>query len=232
MALLFFSGGIDSTVLAFDMAQSPHRYGLVEGEEDLVLFTFGGRAKVRGLKPLVDEIRQVSKLEVGWAARECPLVPDEHLKMPPGGMKSTVPSVGRYQLDRRRMPFTPGLMLWLSSFAINELSESDYQRAFFGFQWEAPEWAEYDTGTHPPNDTSPKFIAALNKVAREASSSVVFRAPFLEGRLDRYQVVRLGVEIGAPLQRTHSCIVDSPGECGRCCQCIKRNTAFLSAGVK
>ena len=55
-------------------------------------------------------------------------------------------------------------------------------------------------------------------------------APFLTKR--KPDVVRLGLELGVPLDLTLSCMNPTSGRhCGRCSKCRERRDAFLEAGV-
>lgn len=49
--------------------------------------------------------------------------------------------------------------------------------------------------------------------------------------LKKHQIVRLGVELGAPLHLTWSCYRNSDRVCGRCDSCILRLKAFETAGI-
>ena len=49
--------------------------------------------------------------------------------------------------------------------------------------------------------------------------------------LKKHQIVRLGVELGAPLHLTWSCYRNSDRACGRCDSCILRLKAFETAGI-
>lgn len=229
MPVLFFSGGIDSTVLAYELAKRPYAYGIDYESEDLVLISYGKDAK-RRVDWIADRIREDVRLEVYAQTYKCPLGSYVPELVPPAGHGSMVPSVGPYLWDRRSMPYTAGLMTWLASLAFNlvynwELPHGKPQ-VFFGFQYEPQAWAAQDKGEMPPNDTSPEFIDALNAVSAAAGEPARFRAPFLENRMSRYQITQLGLALGAPLSETHSCVMLKDTHCGRCCQCVKRELAF------
>jgi 7-cyano-7-deazaguanine synthase len=72
-------------------------------------------------------------------------------------------------------------------------------------------------------------------MARAASLGLArpFRiaAPFAGLRKD--DVIRLGLELGVPLDATLSCMNPAgPRHCGRCSKCRERRDAFLAAGVE
>ena len=50
--------------------------------------------------------------------------------------------------------------------------------------------------------------------------------------MDKSDVIRLGVELGVPLELTLSCMNPQEGRhCGRCSKCRERRDAFIEAGV-
>ena len=54
-------------------------------------------------------------------------------------------------------------------------------------------------------------------------------APF--ANMDKADVIRLGVDLGVPLERTLSCMNPTPDgrHCGRCSKCRERRDAFVEA---
>ena len=234
MPVVFFSGGIDSSVLAYDIAKRPFAYGVDFEYEDLVLVTYGKDGRKRANK-FTDELIKDVRVTVDVRWFESPLESYDPEMVPAAGHGTMVPSVGPYTWDRRSMPYTPGLMTWLSSLAFNlvynwELPNGKPQ-VFFGFQYEPQAWAAYDRRKLAANDTSPAYIEALNKLSKVAGEPAHFRAPFLDNRMSRYQIVELGKSLKVPLKDTHSCIMLRDAHCGRCCQCIKRDLAFGILGI-
>ena len=50
--------------------------------------------------------------------------------------------------------------------------------------------------------------------------------------MDKSEVIRLGIELGVPLELTLSCMNPHEGHhCGRCSKCRDRRDAFHEAGV-
>lgn len=234
MPVVFFSGGIDSSVLAYDIAKRPFAYGVDFAHEDLVFVTYGedGRKRANRFAHTLTRDTQVAA-SVRWF--ESPLESYRPAMVPAAGHGTLVPSVGPYTWDRRSMPYTAGLMTWLASLAFNivygwELPHGKPQ-VYFGFQYEPQAWAAYDQRGLAANDTSPAYVEALNRLSRAAGEPAHFRAPFLDNRMSRYQIVELGQALKVPLRATHSCVMLPDAHCGRCCQCIKRDLAFGILGV-
>jgi 7-cyano-7-deazaguanine synthase len=59
---------------------------------------------------------------------------------------------------------------------------------------------------------------------------IAVATPFLS--MEKSDVIRLGVELGVPLELTLSCMnPQQGGHCGRCSKCRERRDAFRDAGV-
>lgn len=237
MPLVFFSGGIDSTTLAWDVARFPERYGVRASKNaDLVLFSYTHDVEEtkRNLLPLVDRLQSESQLYVIHRVEECPLYPFDNDK-PPKDMPEH-PLLSDRPQDINSMPYTNGLHMWLASWAANllyncpESKQPNEEQAFFGFQYDTEEWAVYDSGKMRHNDTSPEFVAALNDAALYGFMRVTFRAPWMENRMNREMIVRHAKRIGVPLDMTSSCIRGWKADCGRCCQCKRRNRILRKVG--
>lgn len=233
MALVCFSGGLDSAVLAFDVAQHPYRYG-VGSNEILHLLTIGTRKKKK-LQPLVDCLRGYAQLEVQHHLHDCPLIEQDRSAIPEGGTQvASIPLAIDYRPDFDAMPHTPGLHMWLASVATNILAfDPDPlhgpRQAFFGFQFDGVTWNRYDKGELLPNDASPAFVDALNALVATAGDEVRFSAPFMDARMDKTMIAKLALDLGVPLQWTDSCIDGKA--CGVCVQCMRRHVVFRSLGI-
>lgn len=44
--------------------------------------------------------------------------------------------------------------------------------------------------------------------------------------LRSHEVIQLGIDLGVPFERTHSCQHDLPEPCGTCRRCVERNGAL------
>ena len=79
-------------------------------------------------------------------------------------------------------------------------------------------------------DCRPEFIAAFVQAARLGTQTEMrVHAPL--AALGKAEIVRLGVELGAPLHLTLSCYGGTVPACGRCDACILRRRGFAEAGV-
>jgi len=84
---------------------------------------------------------------------------------------------------------------------------------------------------NPFPDATPEFFEAMaGALSLGLAHSIEVAAPFAS--MDKSDVIRLGVELGVPLERTLSCMNPRAGRhCGRCSKCRERRDAFAEAGV-
>jgi 7-cyano-7-deazaguanine synthase len=84
---------------------------------------------------------------------------------------------------------------------------------------------------NPFPDATPQFFDAMaGALSTGLATPISIEAPF--ARLHKSDVIRLGREIGVPLELTLSCMQSRNGlHCGRCSKCRERIEAFKQAGV-
>jgi 7-cyano-7-deazaguanine synthase len=84
---------------------------------------------------------------------------------------------------------------------------------------------------NPFPDASAEFFDAMARALSVGlGAPIEIEAPFTTK--SKTDVIRLGVQLGVPLELTLSCMQPSDGEhCGRCSKCRERRDAFLEAGV-
>ena len=89
---------------------------------------------------------------------------------------------------------------------------------------------EQDSSGYP--DCRPAYYEAFNQViqkgTKEGRISIV--TPLIS--LRKSEIVRLGLELGAPLDLTWSCYSEEQLACGECDSCVLRLRAFEQAGAK
>jgi 7-cyano-7-deazaguanine synthase len=87
---------------------------------------------------------------------------------------------------------------------------------------------EQDSSGYP--DCRPAYYEAFNGLIREGTreGDIRVRTPLI--RLRKAEIVRLGVELGAPLHVSWSCYSGEAEACGVCESCTLRLRAFAEAG--
>jgi 7-cyano-7-deazaguanine synthase len=96
-------------------------------------------------------------------------------------------------------------------------------RIFIGAVWE-------DSSGYP--DCRPEYYEAFNRVIRAGtrpSSDITIETPLIH--LSKHEIVRKGIDLGAPFHLTWSCYRDSNVACGVCDSCALRLRAFQEAGI-
>jgi 7-cyano-7-deazaguanine synthase len=97
-------------------------------------------------------------------------------------------------------------------------------KIFIGAVWE-------DSSGYP--DCRPEYYDAFNKVIEAGTrptTHITIETPLIH--LSKREIVKKGVELGAPFHLTWSCYRDSDIACGVCDSCALRLRAFQQAGVE
>jgi len=87
-----------------------------------------------------------------------------------------------------------------------------------------------DSSGYP--DCRPEFYDAFQNVidaGTKPETQITIRTPVIAMR--KSEIVRRGIELGAPLELTWSCYKESERACGNCDSCALRLRAFREAGV-
>jgi 7-cyano-7-deazaguanine synthase len=84
---------------------------------------------------------------------------------------------------------------------------------------------------NPFPDATPQFFETMARaLSLGLGHPIVVDAPFLS--MEKSDVIRLGMELGVPLELTVSCMNPQDGRhCGQCSKCRERRDAFHEAGV-
>jgi 7-cyano-7-deazaguanine synthase len=87
---------------------------------------------------------------------------------------------------------------------------------------------EQDSSGYP--DCRPAYYAAFNELIRQGTAVGDIRVETPLIHLRKREIVRLGVELGAPLHVSWSCYSGEEFACGVCESCVLRLRAFQEAG--
>jgi 7-cyano-7-deazaguanine synthase len=88
---------------------------------------------------------------------------------------------------------------------------------------------EQDSSGYP--DCRPEYYQAFNQVVKTGTKDgrIQIVTPLIGMR--KFEIVRLGLELGAPFDLTWSCYTREDGACGVCDSCVLRLRAFREAGT-
>ncbi len=85
---------------------------------------------------------------------------------------------------------------------------------------------------NPFPDATPEFFTAMGRAVSLGLAHEIALVTPLAG-MRKAEAIRLGLELGVPLEATLSCMSPESGShCGRCSKCRERRDAFVGAGVE
>ena len=208
-ALVLFSGGLDSTVLATQLK--------AEGTETRLLSIDYGQRHARELKR-AEQIAQALKL------------PHQVLRLPDlgpllGGSSLTDENValpeGHYAEESMKATVVPNRNMILLALAGGHALS-------IGFDAIAYAAHAGDHTIYP--DCRPEFADAMETALGLADwEKLSLHRPFVH--LSKTDLVKKGAELGAPLHLTWSCYAGREIHCGKCGTCVERKEAFALAKI-
>jgi 7-cyano-7-deazaguanine synthase len=208
-AIVLFSGGLDSTVLATQMKQ--------EATQTRLLSIDYGQRHAKEL----DHSQKVAD-HLGLA--------HEILKLPQLGQilggssltdKSIILPEGHYAEESMKSTVVPNRNMILLALAGGHALS-------IGFDTIAYAAHAGDHTIYP--DCRPEFADAMNKALGLADwNDLNLHRPYVE--MTKSDLVSLGEELNAPLQLTWSCYAGGEIHCGKCGTCVERKEAFALANI-
>jgi len=209
-ALVLFSGGLDSTVLAAQL--------LADGAETRLLSIDYGQRHAKELDK-AEKIAQALGL------------PHRILRLPDlgpllGGSSLTDDQVelpeGHYAEESMKATVVPNRNMILLALAGGHALS-------IGFDTIAYAAHAGDHTIYP--DCRPEFADAMEKALGLADwQNLNLHRPFVN--FSKEELVRKGNELGAPLELTWSCYAGREKHCGKCGTCVERKEAFALAKVE
>ena len=208
-AVVLFSGGLDSTVLVYDL--------LNEGADLKLLSIDYGQRHEKELKSS-SEIAEYLELK------------HEILRLPMlnnllGGSALTDPSIllpeGHYAEDSMKATVVPNRNMILLSLAAGHA---------ISLQFDTVAYAAHagDHTIYP--DCRPEFATAMDEALKLCDwNTVSLYRPFVQ--LSKHDLVRKGNELGVPFEKTWSCYAGNDKHCGKCGTCVERKEAFELVGL-
>jgi len=210
-AVVLLSGGMDSCVCAalavrdFDAAAVHVSYG--QRTEARERKSFLGVCERLGIRDRL-VVRNEALRAVGGSALTDPniAVPEAH-------------SIGR-DIPVTYVPFRNAHFL---SVAVSWAEVLGAEKIYIGA-------VEQDSSGYP--DCRPAYYEAFNQVIRAGTKegNIEIATPLIA--LRKHEIVRLGLELGAPFDLTWSCYSREDRACGVCDSCVLRLRAFEQAGSR
>ncbi len=210
-AVVLLSGGMDSSVCAaiavrdYDPAAVHISYGQrTEGREREAFLAICGRLGIR--QRLV--VRNEALRTIGGSA-----LTDEKIAVPESH------AIG-HDIPVTYVPFRNAHFL---AVAVSWAEVLGADRVLIGA-------VEQDSSGYP--DCRPAYYRAFNEVIKAGTREgrIEIETPLIGMR--KAEIVRLGLELGAPLDLTWSCYSREDRACGVCDSCVLRLRAFETAGAR
>lgn len=213
-AVVLLSGGMDSCVTAA-IARRQYRIAVLHS-------SYGQRTQARE-KLAFDRIADHWRIEDRLAIDQSYLnriggsaLTDEQIAVP----ETDLAAAGAGSIPITYVPFRNAQFL---SAAVSWAEVLGAEAVFIGA-------VEQDSSGYP--DCRPAYYRAFNKLidlGTRPETRIEIKTPLIG--MSKAEIVRRGVELGAPLELTWSCYQDSEAACGRCDSCALRLRAFQQAGV-
>jgi len=213
LAICLVSGGMDSCVTA----------AIANEENDELAFlhvSYGQRTEKRereSFERIADHYRVRSRLVVSL---------DQIGRIGGSSLTDTRIPVTAANLSARGIPssYVPFRNAHLLSSAVSWAEVKKANRIYIGAVAE-------DSSGYP--DCRPEFYEAFQQtvnVGTKPETNIEIRTPVIG--MKKFEIVRRGIELSAPLELTWSCYVESEVACGNCDSCALRLRAFREAGVE
>jgi 7-cyano-7-deazaguanine synthase len=215
-AISVLSGGLDSTVATAVFKDDYQIHALT--------FNYGQRSAEMEIKSAIAVCKEIGAdhtvIELPWLSElgKSALTSD-----------ADVPEPGVNELDDKDISIETALKVWVPGRNIvftsiaNSFAESE------GASVIIVGWDLEEAATFP--DNSKEFLNAFNSVLEVGSfDNIKIEAPLID--MNKIDIVKLGNDIGAPLDLSYSCYKGFEYHCGVCESCMRRIRAFNKAKIK
>ncbi|MBN3033736.1 MAG: 7-cyano-7-deazaguanine synthase QueC [Candidatus Saganbacteria bacterium] len=208
-AVVLLSGGLDSATTLY--------YALDQGYQcRALIFDYGQRHR-RELKSAVAVAKgakvpyQLLKIKLPWKGSSLL------------DLRSPVPSTRHPRKIGKTIPSTyvPARNTIFLSFALSFAEASGARAIFIGAN-------AVDFSGYP--DCRPAYYQAFQKVIEQGTKAKKIRIITPLINMTKEQIIRLGMKLGAPLDKTWSCYAGGRAPCGVCDSCRLRAKGFAGAG--
>ncbi len=215
LAVVLLSGGMDSCVTAV-VAARDYRVAALHSD-------YGQRTEARerlAFEAVADRLDVERRLRIDQ--RYMALIGGSALT----DMRVAVPDADLEAVEAGEIPATyvPFRNAHFLSAAVSWAEALGARKVFIGA-------VEQDSSGYP--DCRPEYYRVFDElieVGTRPETRIEIEAPLIG--MSKAEIVRRGVELGAPLELTWSCYRAEELACGRCDSCALRRQAFAAAGVE
>ncbi len=215
-AISVLSGGLDSTVATAKFKDDYLIHALT--------FNYGQKSAKMEIKSASEVCKEIGAehtvIELPWLSElgESALTSDAEVPEP------SVKDLDDKEIsnDTAKSVWVPGRNIVFTSIA-NSFAESS------GAEIIVVGWDLEEAATFP--DNSKEFLNAFNNVLDVGTfDKIRIEAPLID--MNKMEIVKLGNDIGAPLNLSYSCYKGLETHCGVCESCMRRIRAFNRANVE
>ena len=214
-AIAVLSGGLDSTVATSVFKENYDIHAIT--------FNYGQKSVEMEIKSAKEVCNQIGAehtiIDLPWLAElgGSSLTSDEDVPEPDNSELDDLDSSMKSALS----VWVPGRNIVFTAIA-NSFAESE-SASIIIVGWDLEEAATFP-------DNSLEFLNAFNKVLDVGSfDEIKVEAPLIG--MDKTEIVKLGNNIGAPLELSYSCYKGFEYHCGVCESCMRRKRAFINANI-
>lgn len=206
--LIVLSGGMDSTTMLYDYADSiaaavNFNYGANHNHREAECARENCRRL--GIELIEIDLEFIGRYFESSLLSGADAIPEGHYE--DGNMRSTV------------VPFRNGIMLSVAA----GIAESRGLKAVMIANHGG------DHAIYP--DCRPEFIESMGRaIGAGTYDGIELRAPYTH--MSKVEIARRGVEIGVDYSLTYSCYKGGETHCGRCGTCVERREAMIAAGIE
>lgn len=205
-AIILFSSGLDSTTVLY--------YAMSKGYDcHCLIFDYGQKhsKEVANATKFAKNLKldyHVVKTSIPWDTSS---LINESIKIPNHKTikKGFIPST-----------YVPGRNTIFLSYAISYAETIKAKKIFLGIN-------AVDFSSYP--DCTPQYLKSMQQVMKALNNGIEIVAPI--EKFSKAQIIKLGMKLKVPYERTWSCYSGRTKPCGKCDSCKLRAKGFKEAGV-
>lgn len=215
-AIAVFSGGLDCTVAASVYAK--------EYEIHAITFNYGQKAYTQELnasEKICEKMGFIHHvIDLDWLAQ---------ISTSSLNTSEDIPEVDFSDLDDDKKSAETASSVWVPARNTVFTSIAASFAESIGAEIIIVGWDKEEANTFP--DNSKEFLESFNELFKVGSPiDIEVKAPAID--LDKYEIVKLGSQVNAPMDLSYSCYKGSNIHCGVCESCMRRKRGFEKAGIK
>lgn len=215
-AIAVFSGGLDCCVATSVYAK--------DYEIHAITFNYGQKAFEREL-----EAAKEICAKMNWTHEVIDLPWLSKISTSSLNTSEDIPEVSVDDLDDINKSSETASSVWVparnmvfTSIAVSYAESMGAEKIIVG--WDAEEAATFP-------DNSKEFLNTFNELITVGSpDNIKIEAPAID--LTKEEIVKLGVEVGAPMEISYSCYKGGKKHCGVCESCMRRKRAFTQVEIE